>query len=58
MLSNVLFQNSPSYIEIDLLRNESFTPQKIDFYFVISLVSVEKLVSMEDAPSVSPREER
>ena len=73
-MNNVVFQNFPSYNEFDLLKNEGFyqasvlresafififvSLQKIDFFFVISLVSVEKLVSVEDTPSVSLREGR
>ena len=72
-MNNILFQNFQSYKEFDLLRNEGFyqgsglreiaflfisvTPQKLIF-FVISLVSVEKLVSVEDAPSALLREGR
>ena len=66
-MNNVLFQNFQSYNEFDLMRNEGFYQRSglrdshiyfkiFYFFFVISMLSVEKLVSVEVAPSASLRE--
>ena len=70
-MNDVLFQNFQSDKQFDLLKNEGLyqepvlcefafififvTPQKI-YFFVNALISIEKLVSVDDALAASLRE--